>query len=161
MPTGFYTRWDFDSETSRLTPRQNKTCNSELIVMSYFQRTKPECEIESFFTTGRQNKLTALVFMGFFAHCNNVFEAIGCFYHLCPCQEMRPSLIEDNIQRGSKKREPDALRRHYLQQKSCKVIEMWECEWWRLFKTTNTVKQHNKISEKTFRTGVHLQLSNF
>ena len=22
------------------------------------------------------------------------------------------------------------------------VIEMWDCEWWRLYKTTNTVKQH-------------------
>ena len=25
MPTGFYTRWDIDSGTSRFTPRQNKT----------------------------------------------------------------------------------------------------------------------------------------
>ena len=39
-------------------------------------------------------------------------------------------------------RELDALRRHYIQEKGFKVIEMWECEWWRLYKTTNTVKQH-------------------
>ena len=26
--------------------------------------------------------------------------------------------------------------------KGFKVIEMWDCEWWRLYKTTNTVKQH-------------------
>ena len=67
---------------------------------------------------------------------------MGCFYHFCPCQELRPSLTEDEIQRGSKKRELDALRRHYIQEKGFKVIEMWEYEWWRLYKITNTVKQH-------------------
>ena len=67
---------------------------------------------------------------------------MGCFYHLCPYQELRPSLTEEDIQRGSKKRELDALRRHYIQEKGYKVIEMWECEWWRLYKTSNTVKQH-------------------
>ena len=65
MPTGLYTRWDLDSETGRLTPRQNKTRSFENMVMSYFQRTRPECEIESFFTTGRRKKLTASVLMGF------------------------------------------------------------------------------------------------
>ena len=34
------------------------------------------------------------------------------------------------------------MRRHYIQEKGFKVIEMWECECWRLYKTTNTVKQH-------------------
>ena len=34
------------------------------------------------------------------------------------------------------------MRRHYIQEKGCKVIEMWECEFWRLYKTTKTVKQH-------------------
>ena len=67
---------------------------------------------------------------------------MGCFYHFCACEELRPSLTEEDIQRGSKKRELDALRRHYIQEKGFKVIEMWECEWWRLYKTTNTVKQH-------------------
>ena len=67
---------------------------------------------------------------------------MGCSYHFCPCQELRLSLTEEEIQRGSKKRQVDALRRHYIQEKGFKVIEMWECEWWRLYKTTNTVKQH-------------------
>ena len=51
-------------------------------------------------------------------------------------------LTEEDIQRGSKKRELDALRRHYIQEKGFKVIEIRECEGWRLYKTTNTVKQH-------------------
>ena len=67
---------------------------------------------------------------------------MGCFYPFCACQELRPSLTEEDIQHGSKKRDLDALRRHYIQEKGCKVIEMWECEWWRLYKTTNTVKKH-------------------
>ena len=112
------------------------------MVMSSLERTRPECEIESFFTTGRQKKIDCFSVDGFCSHCNTVFEAMGCFYHFCPCQELCPSLIEEDIQRGSKKRELDALRRHYIQEKGYKVFEMWECEWWSLYKTTNTVKQH-------------------
>ena len=142
MPTGFYTRCDFDSETSRFIARQNKTRSFENMVMSYFQRTVPECEIESFFTTSRQKKIDCFSVDGFCSHCNTVFEAMGCFYHLCPCQELRPSLTEEDIQRSSKKRELDALRRHYIQDKGFKVIEIGECEWWRLYETSNTDKQH-------------------
>ena len=142
MPTGLYTRWDLDSETSRFTPRQNKTRSFENMVMSCFQRTRPECEIESFFTTGGEKKIDCFSVDGFCSHSNTVFEVTGCFYHSCPCQERRPSLIEEDIQRGSKKRELDALRRDYIQEKGFKVIEKWECEWWRLYKTSKTVKQH-------------------
>ena len=115
MPTGLCTRWDLDSETGRFTPRQNKTRSFENMVMSYFQPTRPECEIESFFTTGGQKKIDCCSVDGFCSHCSTVFEAIGCFYHFCPCQELRPSLTEEDIQRGSKKRELDALRRHHIQ----------------------------------------------
>ena len=45
MPTGPYTRWDLDSEPSIFKPRQNKTRSFENRVMSYLQRTRPECEI--------------------------------------------------------------------------------------------------------------------
>ena len=142
MPSGLYTRWDFDSETSRCTPRQNKTRSFENVIMSYFQRTRPECETESFFTTGRQKQIDCFSVDGFCSHCNTVFEAVACFYHFCPCQELRPSLTEEDIKRSSKMRELDVLRRHYIQEKSFKVIEMWECEWWRQYKITNTVNQH-------------------
>ena len=117
MPTSLYTRWDCNSETSRFIPRQNKTSSFENMVMSYFQRTRPECEIESFFTTGRQNRYDCSSVDGFFSHCNTVFESMSCFYQFCPCQGLRPSLTKQDIQRGSKKRELDALRRHYVQEK--------------------------------------------
>ena len=139
---GLYTHWDFNSGTSRFKPRQNKTRSFENMVMSYFQRARPECEIESCLTTSRQKKIDCFSVDGFSSHCNTVFEAMGCFYHFCPCQEQRPPLTEEDFQRGSKKRELDALRRHYIQEKGYKVTEIWECEWWRLYKTSNTVKQH-------------------
>ena len=152
MPTGLYTRWHFDSETRRFTPRQNKTRSFEIMVISYFQRTRPECEIESFFITGRQKKIDCFSVDGFCSHCNTVFEAMGCFYHFCLCQELRPSLNEEDIQRGSKK------RRHYIQEKGFKVLKCGsaiggDC--------TKQPLLLNNISEKTFLTGVHLQVSNF
>ena len=79
MPTGLHTRWDFDSETNRFPPRQNKTRIFENMVMSYFQRTRPECEIGSLFTTGRQKKIDCFSVDGFCSHYNTVFEALGCF----------------------------------------------------------------------------------
>ena len=109
MPSGLYTRWSCDSETSRFIPRQSKTRSFENMVMSYFQRTRPECEIESFLTSDRQKKIDCLSVDGFCSHCNTVSEAMGCFYHFSPCQELRPSLTEEDIQRGSKKKERSML----------------------------------------------------
>ena len=65
-PTGLYKRWDIDSETSRFTPRQNKTRNFENVVMFYFQRTRPDCKIESFYNRGRQKKTDCFSIDGFF-----------------------------------------------------------------------------------------------
>ena len=142
MPTGLYTRWDIDSETSGFTPQQNKTRSFEKIVMSKFQRTRPDCKIESFYITGRQKKIDRFSVDGFCSHCNTVFEAMGCFFHFCPCQELRPSLTEEDIKRGSRRRELDELRGGYTQEKGFTVIEMWECEWWRLYKTTTRNRLH-------------------
>ena len=48
MPTGFYTRWDYDAESNRFKPQQNKSRNFENMVMAKFQRQRPDCKIESF-----------------------------------------------------------------------------------------------------------------
>ena len=114
--------------------------------MSYFQHTKPDCKIESFYTTGRQKKTDRFRVDGFCSRCNTVFEAMGCFYHFCPRQELRPSLTEEDVKRGSRRRELNELRRSYIQEKGFTVIEMWECEWWRLYKASANVKLH--IREK-------------
>ena len=89
-----------------------------------------------------KRKLIASVLMEFFYHCNTVFEAMGCYYHYCPCQEARPSLRDTDIERGVKKRQQDEMRREYLQQKGYQIVEMWECEWWSLYKTIASVKSH-------------------
>ena len=64
---------NFDSETGRFTPWQNKTRSFEKLVMSYFQRTRPECKNENFFTTGRQKKNDCFSVDGF------VLTATLCF----------------------------------------------------------------------------------
>ena len=71
---------------------------------------------------------------------------MGCFYHFCPCQELRPSLNEEDIKGGSRKRELDELRQGYIQEKGFTVIEEWECEWWRFYKTTTNVILHIRES---------------
>ena len=57
MPTRLYTRWEYDTESNRFKPQQNKSRNFENMVMSYFQRQRPDCKIESFYTTGTQKRL--------------------------------------------------------------------------------------------------------
>ena len=91
MSIVLYKHWDLHSQTVRFKPRQNKTRSFENTVMSYFQRTRPDCEIESFFRTGRQTKNDCFSADGFCSTCNTVFEAMDCFYHFCLCQEVRPS----------------------------------------------------------------------
>ena len=142
MPTGHYTRWDINSEIGRFTPRQNKTRNFENRVMSYFQRARPDCKIESFCTTGRQKKIDRFSVDGFCYQCSTVFEAMVCFYHFCPRQELRPSLTEEGVKRGSRRRELDELRRSHIPEKGFTVNEIWEYEWRTLYKTTANVKLH-------------------
>ena len=140
MPTGLYTRWEYDSEAKRFTARQIKSRSFENMVLSYFQQNRPVCKIESNVTTGRQKKIDCFSVDGICYHCNTAFEAMGCYFHYCPCQEARPSLTDNEIMRGIKKREQDQMRKEHIQQKGYKIIEMWECEWWSLYKTCATQK---------------------
>ena len=70
------------------------------MVLSYFQQSQPGCKIESNVTTGRQNKIDCFSVDGICYHCNTVFEAMGCYFHYCPCQEARPSMTDNEILRG-------------------------------------------------------------
>ena len=58
---------------------------------------------------------------GYCDHCKTVFEAMECYYHFCSCQEARPSLTEQDIERGNKKREMDDTRREHIKEKGYKV----------------------------------------
>ena len=141
-PTGLYMRRAYDSETKSFTSRQNKSRFFENMVLSYFQQSRPDCKIESNVTTGRQKKIDCFRVDGIGYHCNTVFEAMSCCFHYCPCQEVRPSITNKQIIRGIKKREQDQMRKEYIQQKGYKNIEMWECEWWSLYKTDVPVKSY-------------------
>ena len=126
MPTGLYTRWNYDFESQKFMPRQDKTRSFENMVLPYFQQTCPECRIESNVTTGRQKEMDCFSVDGICNHCNTAFEAMGCFFHYCPSQEARPSLTDNQIIRRIEKRKQHQLRLEYIQQKGYKIIEMWE-----------------------------------
>ena len=65
---------------------------------------------------------------GYCDHCKTVFEAMGCYCHFFPCQETRPSLSDEDIERGNKRREMNDWRREYICEKGYKIEEMWECK---------------------------------
>ena len=94
------------------------------------------------FISGKQKQIECFNVDSYCDHCKTVFEAIGCYYHFCFCQEARPALTDQDFERGNKKREMDDLRREYKKGKGYKVEEMWECEWWESFKTNDKIKKH-------------------
>ena len=71
---------------------------------------------------------------------------MGCFYYYCPCQEARPPLTQEDIKHGNKKREVDQMRKQYIKEKGYIFVEMWECDWWNLYKTTTGDKEHLRES---------------
>ena len=146
MPTGLYTRWECDTESNRFKPQRNKSRSFENVVVSFFQRQTPDCKIKNFYTRGIKKIIECFKADGFCAHCNTVFEAMGCIYHYCPCQKAPSSLTADDIKRGNKRREMDQMRKQYIKEKGYNVDEMWECEWWNLYKTTMCVKVHLRES---------------
>ena len=64
-PTGLHTRWELDSESQNFKPRRNKMRSFENMVMSYFQRVRPQCKVKSFYTTATRKKMTHTVLMAF------------------------------------------------------------------------------------------------
>ena len=77
MPTGLYTRWEFDTEMQKFKARHNRTRNFENMVMSFYQESRSECKIESFFTSGKQKKIDCFNVDGYCDHSKTVFEAMG------------------------------------------------------------------------------------
>ena len=142
MPTGFYTRVEYDSKTKRFTARQNKSCSLENMLLSYFHQSQPDCKFESKVTTGRQKKIDCFSVDGVCYHCNTVFESMGCCFHYCPCQEARPSLTDNEIMRGINKKRTKPNAQKNIQQKGYKIIEMWVCNWWELYRTDAPVKSY-------------------
>ena len=74
MPTRFYTRWEYDSETDRLKARNSRTRILENMVMSLYQELRPECKIESFYTNGKQKKIECFHVHGYCDHCKHYLK---------------------------------------------------------------------------------------
>ena len=72
---------------------------------------------------------------GFCGHCTTVFQAIGHFFYYCPCLETHPSLAEEKIWRGIKKRKVDNPRKQRIQEKRYNVFYMYECDWRKIYTT--------------------------
>ena len=104
MPTGLYKRWEFDSDMQKFNARHNRSQNFENMVKSYYEETRPECTFESFHISGNE-KIDCFNVDGYCNHCKTAFEAMGCYYHFCPCQETRPSLTDEDIEKRNKRRE--------------------------------------------------------
>ena len=78
MPAGQYKRWELGSEIGNFEARQNKTRSFDNMIVSYFQRVRPQCKVEKFYTTGTQKNSDAFSEDGLCEHCNTVFEAMEC-----------------------------------------------------------------------------------
>ena len=85
-----------------------------------------------------------------------MFEALGCFYQVCPGQEFRPFPTEKDIQCGSKKKELDELRRSFIQEKASLSLKYGSVK---NGNSTRQVVMSKNLSEKTFLTDVDQQLS--
>ena len=73
MHTGLYTKWNFDTDMQKFQARHNQTRNFENLVIPFYQKTRPECQIESFFTYGKQKKCGCFNIDGYCDHCKTVF----------------------------------------------------------------------------------------
>ena len=153
MPTGLYTWWEYGSETKRFTDCQKKSRSFENMVLSYFQRSQPDCKIDSNVTTGRQKKIDCFSVDGLCYHCNTIFEGMGCCYHYCPCQEVGPSPTETDVERGVKKRQQDEMHRGYIQQKVTKLLKCGSVSGG--VDSKNLMHQSKVTCEKIFPTDVH------
>ena len=99
MPTGLYTRWEFDSQ--KFKARQNKWRKFENMVISYLQSQRPNSTIESYYTTGTRKKIDCFNVDDICSHCKTIFEAMGCYFHFCDVRKhekvcQRKRLREDS-----------------------------------------------------------------
>ena len=101
--------------------RNNKTRIFESMLMSFHQELRPECKNESLRTNRKQKEVDCFHVNEYCNHCKTVFEALGCYYHFCFCQETCPFLSKKDTERGNEKQEMDELRQEYLKVKGYNI----------------------------------------
>ena len=92
-------------------------------MLFYFQKIRPECKIESNVRTGRQKKIDCSSVDGICNHCNTVSEAMGCYFHYCPCQEARTSLTDNDTMRGLKRENKTKCAKNMSNRNDTKLLK--------------------------------------
>ena len=137
MPIGLFKRGDYENVTQRFTSRQNKSSSSENMVLSFFQQLRSDCKKQCYVSTGRQNKIDFFSLDGVWNHCNTVlklWDGIITLFFVTKHDLLRVM--------GVKKRKQGEMCRDYIQQKGFQIGDLWECEWWSLYKTDASVRNH-------------------
>ena len=111
---------------SRNTKVQGRIEFERLKIWSSHTFKQPELNAKLRVTTQQEHrkKMIALMLMIFATICKTVFEAMGCYFQFCPCQEARPILTDADIKRGTKKSEMKELRKDYIREKGYSTEEL-------------------------------------
>ena len=138
MPTGFYNRWECNSDTQQFTPRQNKSPFLEDISFKIYQRTRPDWKIDGNITTCRQKKDSCFSVDGVSNH-RTLLLSFGVILLLLSLSRKPIVFYWGRNWDDGKKREQNEMRRQNHQQKKYQLVEMLEFEWWSLYKTYASV----------------------
>ena len=114
MPARFFTRCSLVSKTSRFTPWQEE---AEAFQIKWRSVSNVPGEIVKMNASGKEVEKSLLQCWWTLFSLQTVFEAMGSFCLFRLLQEVRPSLLEVDIQRGSKNRELDGLRQSFKREK--------------------------------------------
>ena len=92
---GLYRQWDLDPQTIRFKLRQNKTFRFESMVRFSLQRTRPDCKIKNFSTTGRENLIASalMVFVLIATLWSNQWAAFTTFFPVKKIIRLSPKRI--------------------------------------------------------------------
>ena len=104
MPTGPYVIWEYSNESNKYHRQKPTRSMFELMVLTYLQEQKPNCQIKSQLTARRQKRFGPFSVDGYCQHCETAFEADGCFFHFCACQDHKHH-SEEELKRGLVRRE--------------------------------------------------------
>ena len=129
MPTGPYYIWEYSNDSNKYHRQKPTRSMFELMVFTYLQEQKPNCQIKSQFTARRQKRFGPFSVDGYCQHCETAFEADGCFFHFCACQDHKHH-SEEELKRGLVRRERTVKRKQYLQSLGLQVVTIRECQWW-------------------------------
>ena len=82
--------------------------------MAYFQNFRPDCNIESFYTTGTQKQLIVSAFMDFVVYATQFLRLSDAFIIFVSVRKYNHVSRTETLTEDRKKREMDELRRCFL-----------------------------------------------